>query len=203
MDRKISPGTRTASLTPAQLDALPVGTVLREVHGDGAFDLVRDAGGWRYNNRSVRPDLKLTPDSYAVFFIPSWDEAFDCATKSARLTMDNARLLVVCTDLVEAWDDERNTAGREEASLPMQGVMLEMRKALHGRPPVLPSPPMPRGGARPGAGRKPATPGAPLKVRQGVPLSEEEWERVKSYAEAHGLTKGAALRRLVLSGLNL
>lgn len=67
--------------------------------------------------------------------------------------------------------------------------------------PVLPSPAMPRGGARPGAGRKPRDPSGASKTRPGVPMTDEEWAAVVAYAEREGVSKVEACRRLIAMGL--
>jgi hypothetical protein len=67
--------------------------------------------------------------------------------------------------------------------------------------PVLPSAPMPRGGARPGAGRKRRDPSGPTKARPGVPMTDAEWADVVAWAEREGVTNAEACRRLIALGL--
>lgn len=69
--------------------------------------------------------------------------------------------------------------------------------------PVLPSAPMPRGGARPGAGRKRRDPSAVSRPRPGPPMTDAEWAAVLAYAARESVSPVEAMRRLLALGLTV
>lgn len=49
---------------------------------------------------------------------------------------------------------------------------------------------MPKGGARPGAGRKPgSTASTPPRKMRGIKATDEEWERISEFAREAGCIK--------------
>ena len=60
----------------------------------------------------------------------------------------------------------------------------------------------PRGGARKGAGRKPAKPGKPLNQRISLMLSPEDRVHLERTAKKEKETISQAARRLIVEGLN-